>query len=353
MLRVGIIGAGSISQKHINAYKQNPHVEITAIADLNETLAKERAEAFGIKHYYTDYKMILNDDEIDAVSIVTPTFTHCTVAVEALKAGKHVLCEKPPALTVEETKLIVDTAKEAGKQIMFGFIVRFNLRTTFLKNHIDAGNMGQLYHAEIMRLRRYNTIGGWFQDKTKSGGGELMDGTIHQIDQVMYLMGYPKVKEVMGFTTTINNDLAGKINGQRSGYASMDVNKYERTIESMSSGYVALDNGAHIYIKSGNISYSVNEGSYIDLLGKDGGARLENGELTLVSNMHTYMTESKPIIKDPVGTPFEPEINHFVDCCIHNTPCICEDWQAIELMKIIEGIYKSATTGKSVRYEED
>lgn len=91
----------SISIRYLNTYAQNPCTQVVAIADLNEDLVKERAQAFNIEKYYTDYRFILEDKEIDAISILTPTFTHCNIAVEALKAGKHVLCEKPPARTVK------------------------------------------------------------------------------------------------------------------------------------------------------------------------------------------------------------------------------------------------------------
>ena len=350
MLKIGLIGAGAIAKAHLNAYAANPHAQVVAIADLNEDLARERAQEFGIAQYFADYRRILEDEQIDAVSIVTPTFTHCNITIEALKAGKHVLCEKPPALTVKDTELAVKTAQETGKLLMHGFVCRFNQSTEFLKNYIDEGNMGQLYHADIMRLSRYTCINGWFADKTKSGGGWLIDAAIHQIDEVMYLMGYPKVKEVLGFTTTANNDLAGRIKGLTGGYRSLDRNQYERTIESMSSGYVILDNGAALTIKSGNICYSVSSGSCVELIGTKGGMKMVGEEITLLSNVNDYMAETKPII-DKGATAFGAEINHFVDCCLNNTPCICQGQQAIELMKIIEGIYRSAETGQSVRYE--
>ena len=352
MLKVGIIGAGSIADRHLKSYGNNPDAQVVAIADLNEALAKERAENFGIDRYYTDYKKILDDKEIDAVDIVTPTFTHCNITVEALKAGKHVLCEKPPALTVKDTELAVQTAKETGKLLMYGLVCRFLPQITFLKKYIEDGKMGQIYHAEVMRLNRYNVIGGWFADKEKSGGGMLIDAAIHQIDEVMYLMGYPKVKEVLGFSTTINNDLAGKIKGQPGSYVSLDCNQYERTIESMSSGYVTLDNGAVISIKAGSICLSVSNGIHIELIGKDGGMKMGWRDITLLSKVDDYLMESKPIIEGDTGE-FQAEVNHFVDCCLNNTPCICQDWQAIELMKIIEGLYLSAATRQSVRYETE
>lgn len=352
MIKIGLIGAGTISKRHLSAYAKNPYAQVVAIADLNEALAKERAEEFGIEHYYIDYKKILDDPQIDAVSIVTPTFTHTNIAIEAMQAGKHVLCEKPPARTVAETERAVQVAKETGKLLMYAFVCRFMPPTTFLKDYIDAGNLGPIYHADILRVVRYSVLHGWFTDKEKSGGGILIDGAIHQIDQVMYLMGYPKVKEVLGFTTTVNNDLAGKIKGINATYVSSDVNRYERNIESLASGYVTLDNGAVITIKAGSICYSVTKGVSLELTGKDGGAKLEGNDLTLLTNIQDHMAETKPVIgTEPVA--FEEQINHFVDCCVNGTPCLCQGEQAIELMKIIEGIYRSAETGRSVRYDTE
>ena len=104
MLRVGLIGAGNISRAHLFGYNRNSEVEVVAMSDINEELAKQRAETFGVKTVYTDYHDILNDKSIDAVSILTPVFTHKNVVIEALRAGKHVLCEKPPCLTAAEAQ---------------------------------------------------------------------------------------------------------------------------------------------------------------------------------------------------------------------------------------------------------
>lgn len=350
MLKVGIIGAGSITKTQLDSFSKNKNVQVVAIADINESLAREKAEIYAIPNYYSDYKRILEDEDIDAVSIATPTFTHCAITVEALKAGKDVLCEKPPALSVKEVELAVKTAHETGKLLMWELPCRFMQQIQFLKKHIDSGNMGNIIHAEACRINRYSAIGGWFADKEKAGGGMLIDATIHQIDEIMYLMGYPKVKTIVGISTDVNNDLAGKLKGRDSGWISADTNTYDRTVESMASGYVTFDNGASLYIKSSAIMYSVKEGTYIDLIGSNGGARLDNNDLTLLSNMYDYMVDSKANIYTS-NNMYDDAINHFVDCCTSNTKCICEDWQGIELMKIIEGIYQSAETGKPIIYE--
>lgn len=352
MLKVGIIGAGNISKYHIEAYNKNKNVELVAIADLNEALAKQRADAYHIPNYYTDYRKILENPEIDAVSIVTPTFTHCDMVIEALQAGKHCLCEKPPARTVAEAEKAVQAAKESGKLLMWAFVTRFLPETQILKKYIDEGKMGQIYHAEAVRLARYKICGGWFMNKEKSGGGALIDSTIHEIDAAMYLMGYPKVKSVLGFSTNANADMIGNLKCMKSAYNSCDTNTYEYNIESMASGYATLENGACLYAKSGYLSYNPVKGQYIEVMGNKGGARYTKTpekELKILSNMDGYLMETSPVIEN-AGSAFDNEINHFVDCLVNDTPCICQPEQAIELLKIIEGIYRSAETGLPIVY---
>lgn len=137
-LKVAVIGAGTISKSHLHGYKALPNVTLAAVCDLNETRARELAEEYGAEKACADYHEVLNDPTIDAVSIVTPTFTHGKIVREALAAGKHVLCEKPPALTYEEALQNEEAAKESGKVLMYGFVVRFMPNSRFIKEYIDA-----------------------------------------------------------------------------------------------------------------------------------------------------------------------------------------------------------------------
>lgn len=352
MLKVGIIGAGHVSQRHMEAYTKNKNVEIVAIADLNEALAKKHAETYNIKNCYTDYHRILENPEIEAVSILTPTFTHCEIVTEALKAGKKCLCEKPPVRTLSEVEEVIKVAEETGNLLMWAFVNHFAPEIQILKKYIDDGKMGKVYHAEAVRLSRYNPHTGWFVNKGKAGGGGLIDSTIHELDAAMYLMGYPKVKSVLGFTTNVNNDMNGQLKGMGSGYESFSKDVYECDVESMASGYVTFENGACLYVKSGYFSYNPTKEVYIDIMGEKGGSRLlkaPDKSFKILSNMDGYLMESSPIIEN-AGNSFEREVNHFVDCCIHNIPCVCEAHQPLELMKVIEGIYRSAETGQPVVY---
>lgn len=352
MIKIGVIGAGAISLSHLEAYKNNPECKVTAIADLNLLLAQERASQYQIEKVFTDYKDLLKDNEIDAVSIVTPTFTHANIVIDALKAGKNVLCEKPPALTADEVRECAKTAKETGKLLMYAFVCRFRSHIQYLKNYIDSGKMGRFTYAETARISRCIAFNGWFSDKKKSGGF-ILDCAIHELDMALYLMGYPKPKTVLGFSSDINNDLPQKIKSTSSKYKSLDTNNYERTMESFTNANVILDNGACINVKSASVLNTLVPGVYVELCGEKAGARMEpdvsGKELKLLElSDDGYFSETTPVIAP--NDIFSAQINHFIDCLTNKTECICKPEEAVTLVEIINAICESAQTGKAVEF---
>lgn len=349
---VAIIGAGEISKRHLNAYKTIPGVSVVAICDANPEIAKTRAAEFGIPKYCTDYKEILQDASIDAVNIVTPTFTHNQIVVDSLNSGKHVLCEKPPAMTYEEALANEEAAKKAGKLLMYGMVARFNKVNVFLKDYIDSGKIGEIYYAEAARLAKCDTIGGWFRDKSKAGGGGLMDAAIHQLDGIMYFMGYPKVKSVRGFTTYVNKELPDVMNGLGTIYDSVTATKIERTVESFANGYVTFEGGKTLYIKAGHVTSAVQPGTKYELYGENGGALVQDGDVKLLSidRDTKYFMETKPMLNNNINN-FEKEVQHFVACVNEGVECMCPAHQGTELMKVISAIYESAETGKEIVFD--
>jgi len=349
-LTIGIIGAGTISCKHLDSYSRNPFAEVKVICDANEETAKSRAAQFGIPAYCGSVDQLLADPEIEAVSIVTPTFTHKDLVLKALKAGKHVLCEKPPALRPEDVDECEQAAKEAGKLLMYGFVCRFRDEVQFLKEQIDAGRFGEIYYAEAMRLMRCFRIGGWFVDKEKSGGGQLIDGAIHELDEVLYLMNYPKIKSVSGYTTKRCGDLPDQVRGIKQGWNSADKNRYDRTIESAAMALVKFENGACLNIKASFVLNTVNPGRKVEICGTRGGAEHSaSGVRTVTLNDQSFYEESNVILTD-TQNPFDREINHFVDCIVNGTECIVKPWQGKEVIKLITAIYESAETGREVTF---
>jgi len=349
-MKLGMIGAGSIAVNHLKAFAANPDVEVTAIADVCENLAKSRAEAFKIANCYTDYKEILKDDSIDAVSIATPTFTHTQIVCDALAAGKHVLCEKPPALTAAEVQQCVDAANKAGKVLMYGLVLHFAEYTKYLKEMVDNGLFGKIYAAEATRKSRCTGISGWFVDKKRSGGGMLMDAAIHEIDLVMYLMGYPKPKSILAYTSNVNADMPKYLKGGIGGWKSATGEVCDRTVESMANGFVTFENGACLTINTSHIQFT-KAGRYVEVSGEKAGARVEGygGEVTISKiDELGYMSDSQPSVSK--GDSFQGQLDHFVDCCVNGTECCIKPENVVTLMTVMENLYKSAELGKAIEF---
>lgn len=350
MKNIAIIGAGEISKRHLAAYQASGEAKVVAICDLNEALAKARAAEYGIERVYADYHEMLADPSIDAVSIVTPTFTHGTIVKDALSAGKHVLCEKPPALTYEEALANEQAAKEAGKLLMYGLVCRYNPIYDLIKNYVDNGTLGDIYYAEAYRMQRCSKIGGWFCDKTKSGGGELMDAAIHQLDLLLYYMGYPKVKSIRGFTSDVNKDLPNRVQGLKNIYAAADNRRVERTVESFSSCYITFEGGKNLFLKAAQIANTLNPGTQFELMGDKGGVCVKDGQLRLVTiNEQNYFVESQPVMTE-LPNAFHLEIQHFLDCCNGKAECRSNARHGTELIRIMNAIYESAETGKEILF---
>ncbi len=347
-IKVGIIGVGGISGVHIDAYKKNPNVELCAFCDIVEERAKRKAEQHGVKGVYTDANEMLAKEELDAVSVCTWNSAHAECAIAALKAGKHVLCEKPMAMNVEQALEMEKAAKESGKLLMVGFVRRYGNDMKILKDYIDNGYFGELYYAKATYLRRNGNPGGWFGDSSRSGGGPLIDLGVHVIDFVRYAFGNPKPVSVYGVTfKKLGNrpDVKGF-----HGYSSESKGENDICdVEDMASVLIRFDNGAALNIETSfTLNLKDDEGK-IQLFGTKAGACI-NPELELYTNINGYMTDVK--FKAPTalsfGGLFESEINHFVDCILGKVECISPAEDGVELMRILSAAYESARTGHEV-----
>ena len=346
-MNIAIIGAGNISKRHMNAAQNIPGISVVAVCNRSQERAKARAEEFGIPQYCTDYREILEDSSVDAVIIATPTDSHAGIVADALRAGKHVLCEKPPALKWQDAQENERLSKETGKVLMYGFCCRFDKNNIFLKNYIDAGKLGEIYYAEAERMQRCSSIGGWFRDKKIAGGGSLMDAAIHQLDLLLYFMGYPEVESVKGYTSYVNKTLPDRIKGTKKGYTAADNAPIERTVESFASGHIHLAGGKCIRIKAAHISNTLNPGTRFELLGDLGGAAFDGNIRLLSIDENDCFAEAQP--ETDGGRPdFTAQLQHFVDCCRGTAECICKPHEGTQIVKILNAIYESAETGKEI-----
>ena len=350
-LKVAVIGNGGISGVHLRGYSLNPDVEIYALCDINEERLNRRGDEYHVDpaRRFTDVnEMLAACPEIEAVSVCTWNAAHAQCAIAALNAGKHVLCEKPMAMTVEEAEAMQAAAEKNNRLLMIGFVRRFGNDCAIMKDFIDNGYFGDIYYAKATYLRRKGCPGGWFVDKARSGGGPLIDLGVHIIDLCRYLMGNPKPVSVYGATF---NKLGNRSNiKSKAGYISQTrENEDIFNVEDLATAMIRFDNGSVLQIEA---SFSLNiekDEGVLQFFGTKAGAKLDP-ELTIYSEMNDYMTNVKLANSTALSFDglFENEINHFVECVRTGKPCRNPAQDGVTLMKILTGIYKSAETGHEV-----
>jgi predicted dehydrogenase len=188
---MGIIGAGAVSDlQHYPGIHVDPRAELVAICDPNEALLAERRQKWGVDRLYTDYRDLIGRDDIDAVIIATPNFTHVDIALAALSAGKHVMCEKPLGISAEQVRPLYEAARDSGRVHMTAFTYRFAPSMRYLRHLVQSGALGEPRHFRSQRFLDWpETSWGWRQYRRTAGAGDLYDMTIHRIDLALDLMG--------------------------------------------------------------------------------------------------------------------------------------------------------------------
>ena len=347
-VKVGIIGLGSLSSFHIDAYRSNPGVEITAFCDVSPERAKQKAKEYGVGEAYTDYREMLEKSGVDAVSVIVPNNSHASVVISALNAGKHVLCEKPPAVNAMEAVGMKEAAERNSRLLMYGFVRRFAQNAQVLKQYIQKGDMGEIYYVKTGYLRRCGNPGGWFTNRDISGGGPLIDIGVHMLDLGMYLMGKPKPVEVLG-NTGYKLGGRGNIKGV-SNYRAADFSTAANNVEDFANALIRFDNGASLFVET---SWALNikaDTLYMDIFGTKSGAKLEP-DVEIYSDQNDYMVDIRPVLGDSGfdrQTSFKAEISHFVNCLLNGAECVCPAEDGVTVMKVIDAVYESAKTGKAV-----
>ncbi len=348
MLKVGVIGVGSISDMHITPYLNNKEVELVAFCDINAERLAEKGKLYGVSKLYSTHQELLNNPEIDAISICTWNNSHAEIAIAGLEAGKHVLVEKPLSITVEEALAIEEAAKKSGKIAQVGFVRRHGSNTKILKKFIDDGDLGEIYYAKASYLRRLGNPGGWFSDKTKSGGGPLIDLGVHVIDIMWYLMGRPRPISVSG---NAYHKLGNRNHIEHlSFYKAADYDATLNDVEDLTNALIRFENGASMFVDVSFTLQAKEDETSVKLFGDKGGAEIEPA-LSLVTEKNNTILNSTPQV-DNLGFDFEQsfanEINHFVECCMEGKETIAPIADGVEVMKMLNAIYDSAKTGKEI-----
>ncbi|WP_399632007.1 Gfo/Idh/MocA family protein [Sporosarcina sp. SG10008] len=348
MLKVGVIGGGSISEFHIIPYMKNDRVELVALCDSNEQRLAKVGERYSVTELYSNYEELLQNPEIDAVSICTWNNTHAVIANAALEAGKHVLVEKPLSMTVAQALAVEAAVKKSGKVLQVGFVRRHGDNTKLLKQFIDQDELGEIYYAKASCLRRLGNPGGWFSDQSKSGGGPLIDLGVHMIDICWYLMGKPRPVSVSGNTYS---KLGNRSHIQNlSFYQAADYDPALNDVEDLANALIRFDNGASLFVDVSFTLHAKEDELYVKLFGEKGGAEIEPKLVMVTEKSNTILNVTPQVdnLSFDFEKAFKNEINHFVDCCKEGKETIAPVADGVQIMRMLNAVYESAKTGKEV-----
>jgi predicted dehydrogenase len=351
-IRVGMIGVGQIGKHHLDNYKQVAGAEIVAAADINEAEVRRVGELYQIPNLYTDFRKLLERDDIDAVDVCLHNNFHRPVTVAALEAGKHVYCEKPMAGAYIDAVKMLEAAQSAGKKLSIQIRNIFLNEAKAAKLLIDGGHLGKIYHARSSGYRRRGRpyVDGYgtptFVQKRNSGGGALYDMGVYHINTILYLLGNPQVQRISGKTYQETEIDAARL--QKSGY----------DVEELGLGFVRMENNVTLdIIEAWAVHMNAFEGSSI--FGSQGGIRLEPfgffraiGDLDVDSTVNLGSLDWRLHTVREVGDGYDSSQHHWIAALQGRVDLLPTAEIALNTMLISEGIYLSNQLGREVSADE-
>jgi predicted dehydrogenase len=351
-LRVGIIGCG-IGIFHAASWAMEPRAKAVALAGLEPERCARICQLHNIPDLYRDYTELIARPDIDAVSIAVPNYLHLPVALASFAAGKHVLLEKPIGLNAAEGEQIVRAARDAGKVLGIFLSKRHAADMDLLRQHVKAGELGEIYYARAFWMRRFGIPGhsGWFARKELAGGGPLIDLGIHVLDQALFLMGNPKVVSVSAATFS---KIGTQGKGMRaSSYGEGQLLPNDRyDVEDLATAFLRTETGAAIQLEASWAAYSaVNDEYGISLMGDCGGAEIRVNDYVKTGTLRLFGDTAD------VAPRVQPQDEHlqivkrFVDAVLTGEPMSPSGEEGLALTRIIDAIYASAAQGRELRLD--
>ncbi len=351
-VNIGVIGTGIIGNSHLKRYTAIPDANVVAVCDINESAARTAAEQYGVKTVYGNYHDVLARDDIEAVDVCLHNNLHAPVSIAAMRAGKHVYCEKPLAGSFADAKMMVDAAEETGRRLAMQLGTLFRDSTIAAKRLIDDGLLGRLYYAKSSHYRRRGRpfVDGYatpaFVQKKNAAGGALFDMGVYHICQVLYLLGAPKIVTVCGST-----------------YQEIDMYEHRRAesaydVEELGLGFARLADGITLFIEEAwAINLGNTDGSKI--VGSKGGVTLEPfafhstmSDMEMDGAFDVAGARSRWKRVWPETGAFDGNQQHWVSVLQDRTPPLPSARLGMDMMLLAEGIYLSQQRGEEVTAEE-
>ncbi|WP_219838345.1 Gfo/Idh/MocA family protein [Paenibacillus sp. R14(2021)] len=355
--RVGIIGCGGIANgKHLPSLAQVKNAEIVAFCDVIVEKAEEAKAKYGSEEskVYADYKELLKDASIDVIHVCTPNDSHAVISIDALEAGKHVLCEKPMAKTAADARKMLEAAKRTGKKLSIGYNNRYRADSRYLKQAVEAGELGEVYFAKAHAIRR-RAVPTWgvFLDEEKQGGGPLIDIGTHALDLVLWTMDNYEPAVVLGRTYHKLSQTENAANA----WGPWDPAKF--TVEDSAFAMITMKNGATVILES---SWALNslevDEAKVSLSGTKAGADMKDGlRINGEQNSRLYVKNIElnsggvAFYEGASETPEVLEAAWWIDAVLNDKETFVKPEQALVVSEILEAIYESSRTGKAVYFE--
>ena len=358
IVKIGIIGCGGIANgKHMPSLKKIKNVQMVAFCDIIEERAVKAAEEYGVEgaKVYTDYKELLKDRDIEVVHVCTPNRSHAFISIDAMEAGKHVMCEKPMAKTYKEAKEMLDASERTGMKLTIGYQSRWRADSLYLKKMCEDGELGEIYYGKAIALRR-RAVPTWgvFLNEYEQGGGPLIDIGTHALDLTLWMMDNYKPKMVVGTTFE-------KLKNQKDcGNAWGDWDPKKFTVEDAAFGFIVMENGATIMLESSWALNIRNPKEAITMIcGTEGGADMFDGlNINFIKNcrqciLKPDLTAGGVAFYDGDGDedPSVLEARAWLDAVVNDHEPRTKASQALVVTQILEAIYESAKTGKPVYFD--
>jgi predicted dehydrogenase len=351
-IKVAVIGCGTIANNaHIPSYLNNPNAEIKYFCDIIPQRAEAAVQKYGCGKAVFDYKEILQDPEIEAVSVCTPNDVHAPISIDFLKAGKNVLCEKPAARDYQEAKTMLEAQRQTGKVLNIGVVNRFNEGVNKIKKMIDEGVLGEIYQVYVsFRCHRMIPgLGGDYTTKAIAGGGVLIDWGVHFLDIVMYCCGDPTAITVTAETfSKLGKDIPAYVYEEM--WAGPPKADGICDVEEGITGLVRTD-GPVITI---NGAWAQNIGEkemFIDFIGDKGGVRLRYGkEFTFYGTKDGKLFSE--VTPKPQSNHFQTEIDAFLRCIQTQEKLPSHIETNIKTSKLMQALYDSAARHQELKLEE-
>ena len=334
MFQIAIIGPGSISRTYAEALKNSKLVKIQAIAGRDTEKGRAMAAEYGVP-YYTDQDEMYEKENLDAVLICTPTFTHEEMVRRAIAHHVHVMCEKPFVLDVEIAKKLICEAEAAGVRLMVMHVVRFWPEYVKVKEMITDGELGEIKNVYLNRLSSHPTWATWHRDPKKSGGG-LYDLHIHDIDFLYHVFG-----EVESVYAVGKQEDSGCFNNVST------VMKFKSGVSAIVEGFMDIT-GAFGFTT--NVRVNGSEAA-VEMLNK--AVHLAEGTVGKANKLIAYKKDQPAQIVDVEKyDPYARETEYFAECVQRGTKNeMVPNEDVVSVLQILAAIRESLENGLSVRIE--